>query len=57
VQNRLHSLPYDLLDKPVCLVDGKRRFMTASLIPTAGVWAAAAGSLPPVFDEAIIRMS
>lgn len=36
--------------------DGKRRFMTASLIPTAGVWAAAAGSLPPVFDEAIIKM-
>lgn len=36
--------------------NGDRRFLTASLIPTAGVWAAAAGSLPPVFDEAIIRM-
>lgn len=36
--------------------DGKRRFMTASLIPTGGVWAAAAGSLPPIFDEEIIRL-
>lgn len=36
--------------------NGDRRFLTASLIPTAGVWATAAGSLPPVFDEAIIRM-
>lgn len=35
--------------------DGKRRFLTASLIPVGGIWAAAAGSLPPIFDEAVIK--
>lgn len=35
--------------------NGDRRFLTASLIPTGGIWAAAAGSLPPIFDERIIK--
>lgn len=36
--------------------DGKRRFLTASLIPTGGVWGASMGSLPPVFEEGLIQL-
>lgn len=36
--------------------DGNRKFLTASLIPTNGVWGASMGSLPPIFEKELIQL-